>query len=331
MPGSRRSTRPPARAPRSARGLPLRYAPDGTVAKAGAPKETRELDGRPCVLERALRADFALARAHTADTADTAGNLRHRLTARSFNPMAALAGAGTIAEAERVVDAPGRTAIRRRVAGLQDTRPGLRRPARRDRLSDLRPTGLRSVADQADPPRLPASPRRRVDRGGLDHSGARRADRSGSGPPGEASIRRYNEQVRAGADLDFGRPTGAEGVGHGPIDTPPFYGFRCAAGLTATYCGVAMDDRLRVIDVFGDAIPGLYAAGEVVGGFHGAGYLTGTALGKAAVFGHLTGTTAASRPPLASTTGSRAGTTAGQQRPTAPRRRWPAGGTEPSA
>ncbi|WPB95968.1 FAD-binding protein [Streptomyces malaysiensis] len=180
------------------------------------------------------------------------------------------------------------------------------------------------------PPRLPASHRRRVDRGGLDHSGARRADRSGSGPL-EASIRRYNEQVRAGADLDFGRPTGAEGVGHGPIYTPPFYGFRCATGLTATYCEVAVDDRLRVIDVFGDVIPGLYAAGEVVGGFHGAGYLTGTALGKAAVFGHLAGTTAACRPPLASTTGSRAGTTAGQQRPAATRRRWPAGGTEPSA
>ncbi|WP_448332056.1 FAD-binding protein [Streptomyces sp. DSM 41534] len=158
------------------------------------------------------------------------------------------------------------------------------------------------------------------------------AERIGVDPdPLEASIRRYNEQVRAGANLDFGRPTGAEGVGHGPIDTPPFYGFRCAAGLTATYCGVAVDDRLRVIDVFGDVIPGLCAAGEVVGGFHGAGYLTGSALGKAAVFGHLAGTTAASRPPIASTTGSRTGTTAGQQRPTAPRRRWPAGGTEPSA
>ncbi|MBB4788236.1 CoA transferase subunit A [Streptomyces rapamycinicus] len=83
-------------------GLPLRYAPDGTVAEAGAPKETREFNGRPCVLERALRADFALVRAHTADIA---GNLRYRLTARNFNPMAALAGAVTIAEAERIVDA----------------------------------------------------------------------------------------------------------------------------------------------------------------------------------------------------------------------------------
>jgi 3-oxoacid CoA-transferase subunit A len=82
-------------------GLPLRYAPDGTVAEAGEPKETREVNGRPCVLERALRADFALVRAHTADAA---GNLRYRLTARNFNPMAALAGAVTIAEAEQIVD-----------------------------------------------------------------------------------------------------------------------------------------------------------------------------------------------------------------------------------
>ncbi|MFJ4830792.1 FAD-dependent oxidoreductase [Streptomyces sp. NPDC088747] len=121
------------------------------------------------------------------------------------------------------------------------------------------------------------------------------AERLGVDPDSlDATVRRYNQHVRAGADPDFGRPVGAGAIGHGAVDTPPFYGLRCAAGLTATYCGTAVDDRLRVIDVFGDVIPGLYAAGEVVGGFHGAGYLTGTALGKAAVFGHLAGTVASS-------------------------------------
>lgn len=44
---------------------------------------------------------------------------------------------------------------------------------------------------------------------------------------------------------------------------------------------------MRVLDVFGERIEGLFAAGEVVGGFHGAAYMTGSALGKALVFGRL--------------------------------------------
>jgi len=46
---------------------------------------------------------------------------------------------------------------------------------------------------------------------------------------------------------------------------------------------------MQVRDVFGDVIPRLFAAGETVGGFHGAGYYSGTALGKAAVFGRIAG------------------------------------------
>jgi fumarate reductase flavoprotein subunit len=44
-----------------------------------------------------------------------------------------------------------------------------------------------------------------------------------------------------------------------------------------------------VLDVFGAPIVGLFAAGETVGGFHGAGYYGGTGLGKAAVFGRIAG------------------------------------------
>ena len=54
-------------------------------------------------------------------------------------------------------------------------------------------------------------------------------------------------------------------------------------------------DESEVIDVFGQPIPGLYAAGEVTGGFHGAGYMSGTALAKAAIFGRIAGSSAASR------------------------------------
>ena len=84
-------------------GLPLRYGPDGVVAVASEPKETRNFDGRTYVLERAIRCDFALVRAARADRL---GNLVFHRAARNFNPLCAMAGAVTIAEAEEIVE-PG--------------------------------------------------------------------------------------------------------------------------------------------------------------------------------------------------------------------------------
>ncbi|MNR60594.1 Fumarate reductase flavoprotein subunit precursor [compost metagenome] len=54
-----------------------------------------------------------------------------------------------------------------------------------------------------------------------------------------------------------------------------------------------MDATLRVLDVFGEPIAGLYAAGEVIGGFHGGAYMTGSALGKAVVLGRVAARNAA--------------------------------------
>ena len=98
-----------------------------------------------------------------------------------------------------------------------------------------------------------------------------------------------NGYVRAGTDPEHGRPMDADGQ----LVTAPFYGYPCRAGLTTTYCGVRANRRLQVVNVFDEPIGGLFAAGEVVGGFHGAGYLTGTGLGKAAVFGRVAGLEAA--------------------------------------
>ncbi|MFC7655484.1 FAD-binding protein [Pseudonocardia benzenivorans] len=75
--------------------------------------------------------------------------------------------------------------------------------------------------------------------------------------------------------------------------TPPYYAFRCRAGLSSTYGGIRVDGRLRPVTPDGTPVPGLFAAGEVVGGFHGAGYINGSALGKAAVFGRVAGLGAA--------------------------------------
>jgi 3-oxoacid CoA-transferase subunit A len=82
-------------------GIPAFYTPTGagTVVEEG--KETRELDGRRYILERALPGDLALVRAHTADHF---GNLRFWRTARNFNPVMATAARHTIVECDHLVD-----------------------------------------------------------------------------------------------------------------------------------------------------------------------------------------------------------------------------------
>jgi 3-oxoacid CoA-transferase subunit A len=84
-------------------GLPWRYHPDGTVALASPPKETREFSGRQYVLEEGIVTDFALVRAARGDRH---GNLSYDASARNFNPLCAMAGRITIAEVEELVE-PG--------------------------------------------------------------------------------------------------------------------------------------------------------------------------------------------------------------------------------
>jgi 3-oxoacid CoA-transferase subunit A len=84
-------------------GLPLRYAPDGSVAVASPAKETREIDGRIYVLERSITCDFALVHAWKGDRH---GNLVFRESARNFNPLCAMAGRVTVAQVEHLVE-PG--------------------------------------------------------------------------------------------------------------------------------------------------------------------------------------------------------------------------------
>ncbi|MFI6014035.1 CoA transferase subunit A [Streptomyces sp. NPDC051243] len=84
-------------------GLPWRYRPDGTVAVASPPKETRDFSGRAYVLEHGITTDFALVRAWRGDRH---GNLVFRKSAANFNPLAAMAGSITVAEVEELVE-PG--------------------------------------------------------------------------------------------------------------------------------------------------------------------------------------------------------------------------------
>jgi len=84
-------------------GIPAFYTPTGFGTLVAEGKETREIDGRQYVLERALTADFGLVKAWKGDRF---GNLVYRKTARNFNPMMAAASRITIAEVEMLVE-PG--------------------------------------------------------------------------------------------------------------------------------------------------------------------------------------------------------------------------------
>jgi fumarate reductase flavoprotein subunit len=102
------------------------------------------------------------------------------------------------------------------------------------------------------------------------------------------TVAAYNAFVDAGDDSEFGRKHLVHH--HGSlrrIERGPFYAYPSTAAVFGTYCGLCVDARMGVIDVTGARIEGLLAAGEVMGGFHGAAYMTGSALGKAAVFGRI--------------------------------------------
>jgi tricarballylate dehydrogenase len=78
-----------------------------------------------------------------------------------------------------------------------------------------------------------------------------------------------------------------------PLDTPPFYAFAVTCGITFTFGGLCIDTDARVLDRTGRPIPGLYAAGELVGGLFYYNYPGGSGLTAGAVFGRRAGTGAA--------------------------------------
>ena len=101
------------------------------------------------------------------------------------------------------------------------------------------------------------------------------------------TIARYNAAVAAGTDADFGRASMPRS-----LSVPPFYAIWVKPAIHHTMGGVKIDTEARVICVGGLPIPGLYAAGEVAGGFHGNNRLGGMALADIIVFGRIAGESA---------------------------------------
>lgn len=110
------------------------------------------------------------------------------------------------------------------------------------------------------------------------------------------TVSRYNAGVDAGIDGEFGRRGLCNSTGQMVrIDQPPFYAYPSTSVVLATYCGLTIMPDAEVQDIEGQGIEGLYAAGELTGGFHGHSYMTGASLGKAAFFGRVAGQQAAAR------------------------------------
>ena len=98
----------------------------------------------------------------------------------------------------------------------------------------------------------------------------------------------WNDCVAAGKDEEFGRTSFAN-----PLDTAPYYAIKVTAGVHHTMGGLKINSNTEVLKADGTAIPGLFAAGEVTGGVHGANRLGGNAVADFTVFGRIAGAQAA--------------------------------------
>ncbi|MBR5560489.1 MAG: FAD-binding protein, partial [Clostridia bacterium] len=103
-----------------------------------------------------------------------------------------------------------------------------------------------------------------------------------------AEVERYNSFCLSGVDEDFGKPLFGQ-----PIDEAPFVATPRSPSLHHTMGGVKIDTETRVLNTEGEAIPGLYAAGEVCGGIHAGNRLGGNAMTDFLVFGRIAGANAA--------------------------------------
>lgn len=104
----------------------------------------------------------------------------------------------------------------------------------------------------------------------------------------QATLDKWNENVAQGSDAEFGRTSFAKA-----LDTAPYYAIKVAPGVHHTMGGVMINTNTEVLNEAGEVIPGLFAAGEVTGGVHGANRLGGNAVADIVVYGRIAGMNAA--------------------------------------
>ena len=101
------------------------------------------------------------------------------------------------------------------------------------------------------------------------------------------TMNNWNGYVEAKNDPDFGRTSFAN-----PLNTAPYYAIKVTAGVHHTMGGLKINPNTEVLNENGEVIPGLFAAGEVTGGVHGANRLGGNAVADFTVFGRIAGAAA---------------------------------------
>jgi len=105
----------------------------------------------------------------------------------------------------------------------------------------------------------------------------------------ETTMNEWNAAVEAKTDSQFGRTSFAS-----PLNTAPYYAIKVTPGVHHTMGGLKINSEAEVLSADGNKIPGLFAAGEVTGGVHGANRLGGNAVADFVVFGRIAGKQAAS-------------------------------------
>ena len=118
-----------------------------------------------------------------------------------------------------------------------------------------------------------------------------------------ATLAEFNAAVQTQTPFDPARRDGRAALGISPpkrnwanaLDTPPFVAYGVTCGITFTFGGLHVDAEARVIGEDGTPVPGLFGAGELVGGLFYFNYPGGTGLTSGAVFGRTAGANAAAQ------------------------------------
>lgn len=101
----------------------------------------------------------------------------------------------------------------------------------------------------------------------------------------KATLDTWNASVAAKKDAAFGRETGMDN----DLSGAPYYAVKIGPGIHYTMGGVKINNNTEVLNTAGEAIPGLYAAGEVTGGLHGQNRIGGNSVAEIVIFGREAG------------------------------------------
>jgi flavocytochrome c len=103
-----------------------------------------------------------------------------------------------------------------------------------------------------------------------------------------STMNTWNQAVEAKSDTEFNRTSFAN-----PLTAAPYYAIKITPAVHHTMGGIVINPKAEVLNEKGEVISGLFAAGEVTGGVHGANRLGGNAVADFTVFGRIAGQSAA--------------------------------------